>query len=251
MLKRKRDPGYRSGGALEIEDDELAGVIRASLREYVAGSHPSPRVWAAIKAELARPPRLFHRRVMELFTPAQAALPQLLQGAVTMALLIFIFSVLLERPLNPWWSVRHRGEVSPAAFSAVEDTLSMAYLFRQRGEANANRPRSSIAKRADDPFSSPRFERIRNGIGVLPQERDKFPLLLPGQEEHLHMVHIAQEAYLSQLKEARVMEALATPVSLDRKLNLGRGPDALDNYGVSAIMAFVERTVVLSRKEVR
>jgi hypothetical protein len=75
-------------------------------------------------------------------------------------------------------------------------------------------------KRAEDPYSSPRFERIRNGVGVLPQEGDDVPLLLPGQEEHLRMVQIAQEAHLSQLKETRVIEALATPISPDKRWDL-------------------------------
>lgn len=221
MLKGKRDLGYRSVGVPEIEDDELAEVLRTSLREYVANSQPSAQVWANIKAELMRPSRSLQLRVTEFLTPARVAWPQLLQGAVTMALLIVIFSVLLQRPLSPWGG-GCREEISspPVAFSVAGDTLSMAYLFRQRGEANTNRLQTSIVKRAEDPYSSPRFERIRNGVGVLPQEEDDVPLLLPGQEEHLRMVQIAQEARLSQLKETRVIEALATPISPDKRWDL-------------------------------
>ncbi|HID02086.1 MAG TPA: hypothetical protein EYP18_02575 [Desulfobacterales bacterium] len=267
MLRRKRDLGYDPWRAPEMEEDELARLIRVSLQECVAGSHPSPQVWVNIKAELARLPGPLHRnartssqsalgrsrltngaraftlRVMELFTPTRAALPRLLQSAVTLALLIAIFTTLFERPLSPWGGgAHHQGEVSPAAFSAVQDTLSMAYLMRQHREVTTSRSPPSTVRRADDPFSSPRFERIRNGVGVLPQEGDDVPLFLP-HEEHLSMVQMAQEAYLSQIREARVLETLATPISLDRRMDLGGRPDALDKRDVFAIMISVERLV--------
>ncbi|MFQ6059462.1 MAG: hypothetical protein ACE5MB_11360, partial [Anaerolineae bacterium] len=174
-----------------METDELAELIRLSLRQYVADSHPSPQVWANIKAELTRPPKPFYVRLADRLASSVDA-PRLLQSAVTVGLLIFIFSALLRQPLSPWGGGYQRQ--SGAGFSTTQDTLSMAYLARQHGGVPANRPLSSIARRADDdPFSSPRFERIRNRIYVVRRGMGQGALASPDVEDFLHGVYVIQE----------------------------------------------------------
>lgn len=89
------------------EDDELARLIRWSLRSTIGREDPPATAWWRIRDELLAPPRPLYRRWVGNLARA-LDWPRLVQGAVTVALLVFVFTAVLEQPLSPW-SIRPIG----------------------------------------------------------------------------------------------------------------------------------------------
>jgi len=119
------------------EEDELAKLIRWSLRSLVGEENPPAAVWWRIRDQLMAPSRPLYRRWLENLAEA-IALPRLLQGAVTIALLVFTFTSLMGQPLSPWFArttgvTPTPGQAYPVSMvnGAPEGLLSSGYTFQQ------------------------------------------------------------------------------------------------------------------------
>lgn len=170
------------------EEDELAKLIRWSLRSSFGEENPPAAVWWRIRNKLMAPPGPPYRRWLENLAEA-IALPRLLQGAVTIALLVFMFTSLMGQPLSPW-AVRTTGVTSTPgqayqvsmANGAPEGVLSSAYTFQQtRSEPKSAR---KVVERAGSPQMA-RLTRVRDvaAFGFVPlSEGSRRVLLNPAED---------------------------------------------------------------------
>jgi len=99
----------------------------------------------------------------------------MMQGAVTIALLLFVFTSVLGQPLNPW-SIQRSG-VTPTprqlvemhvAAGTPEDLLSAAHSFKLR-QARAHRERGKALDRGGNPETA-RLSRVKDvaTLGFVP-----------------------------------------------------------------------------------
>lgn len=134
------------------EEDELARLIRWSLQSTIGRHNPPAVVWWRIRDELLAPARPLSRRWVHHLAGV-VDFSRLVQGAVTIALLVFVFTSVLQQPLSPW-SIRPSGMTPTPGWAAsmrtssgaTEGLLNGAHVFqlqqtrghRERGYRDAD-----------------------------------------------------------------------------------------------------------------
>ncbi len=152
--------------ASPIADDELGRLIRWSFRSTVGREEPRAAVWWRIRDEILAPSgRLCRRRLRSLVGTMD--LSRMVQGAVTIVLLLFMFTSVLGQPLSPWSTQLSRVTPRPrqlvemrSTYGVPEDLMRAADSFKPQ-ETGDHRGQGRAAGHAGDP-EAVRLSRVRD-----------------------------------------------------------------------------------------